>query len=154
MGLDVETDQISSQQPIHQFALPRTDPKRFRIRPGNVPEDRHPRFRPLLFDHARQQCEVVILHQHHRVFRVRHFLQQGIGELPIHFLVMLPVVRAKQRPSVRDMAERPQAFVGEPVVISLLFFFGKPDAAQSVMRIVRRNRQAIMHIDGIDVAVS
>src|SRR5260370_40222330 len=58
MRLNVKADEIRAQQSFQQFALPRTDPEPFRIRPGDVPEDGHARVRTLLFDQARDQREV------------------------------------------------------------------------------------------------
>ena len=54
-------------RPSDEFALPRTDAERFGIGPGDVPENRHARVGPRFLDHARQQREMVILHQNERV---------------------------------------------------------------------------------------
>ena len=61
MGLNVETDEIGSQEAIQEIALPGTDSECFRIRPGNVPEDGHAGIGPLLLDQFRQQGKVVVL---------------------------------------------------------------------------------------------
>ena len=140
--LNVEAEEIGAQQPVHQFALPRTNPERLRIRPGNMPEDGHARVGPALLDHSRQQGKVIILHQHDRAADVLHLFQQGVRELAVHFLIMLPVAGAEQRARVGDVAKRPEPLVGEPVVIAFLFFLGQPDSPQGVARIVRRNQQA------------
>ena len=47
MRLNVESDQVGSQQPIHQFALPGTNSERLRIRPRDVPKNGHARVRAL-----------------------------------------------------------------------------------------------------------
>ena len=133
MRLNVKSHQIRSQQAIHQFALPRANPKRLGIRPGNMPENRYSGIRPLLFDHSRQQREVVILHQNHRLFGVLHFFEQGIGELTVDGLILFPIVGSKDRTRVRDMTERPDSFIGEAVVISFLFFLGEPNSPQRVL---------------------
>src|SRR5260370_42021922 len=44
--LNVKANEIGAEKTIDQLALPRTDSKNFRVRPGNVPEDRHARVRP------------------------------------------------------------------------------------------------------------
>jgi hypothetical protein len=67
MRLDVKADQIGAEQAIHQLALPGANAEGFRIRPGNVPEDGHAGIRPLFLDQPRQQGEVIILHEHHRL---------------------------------------------------------------------------------------
>ncbi len=89
--------------------------------------------RQTLPDHARQQGEVVILHQHDRVVGAR-FGHHRIGKALIDGDVLLPVAGAEHRPHVGDMAQRPQAFVGKAVVVALLFFCRQPDAAQRVGR--------------------
>ena len=61
MRLNVEPDEIGSQQAIDQLALPRTDSEDFRIGPGNVPEDGHTRVGACFLHHSRQQCEVIVL---------------------------------------------------------------------------------------------
>jgi len=53
MRLNVKADQIRAQQTVEQFMLPRADSERFRIRPGNVPEDRDPGIGPPFLDQAR-----------------------------------------------------------------------------------------------------
>src|SRR5438874_255087 len=61
---------------------PGTDRERLRVRPGNVPEGYDGRIRQLLLDHPGQQREVVVLHQHDGVGRLR-FFHHGLGELPV-----------------------------------------------------------------------
>ena len=77
---------------------------------------------PLLLDHARQQREMIILHQHDGFFLALHLLEQGVGEFPVHGAVMLPILGAEDRPRVGDVAERPESFVGESEIEALLLF--------------------------------
>ena len=107
MRLHVETNQVGAQQAVQQFALPRADAKRFRVWPRDVPEDRNPGIRPLLLDHARQESEMIVLHQNHRLLSPGHFLHHGIRELAIHLLVLLPIGGAKERAGMRDVTQRP-----------------------------------------------
>ena len=67
MRLDVEAHQVGAQQTFQELALPRADAERFRIRPGNVPENRDARIGPRFLDEPRHQSEVVVLDQHHRI---------------------------------------------------------------------------------------
>src|SRR5438093_1714880 len=138
---------MRSQQTIQQFALPRADGKGLRVRPGNVPKNGDACVRPRFLYQARQQPKVVVLGQKHRLFRAVHLLQDGLRKLPVCLLVMLPVGKPKNRPRVRNMAKRPEAFVGETVVIAFLFFFCKPDSTQAVPRFLGRNPHAVMRID-------
>src|SRR6202158_3987260 len=133
--LDMKPDEIGSQEPIHQFALPWTNPKRFLIGPWNVPENRYPGVRPFLFYHSGQQREMIILHQNDRLLTIFHFFQEGVSKLAIHRLILLPVARPKNRTRVRDVTERPQPLIGEAGVTSFLFFFREPDAAQRISRL-------------------
>ena len=68
MRLNVKADQIGAEQAVQEFALPGTDPERFGIGPGNVPEDRDASVGALLFDQARQKREVIVLNQNNRGF--------------------------------------------------------------------------------------
>ena len=70
---------------------------------------------------ARQQREVVVLHQHDRVVAAR-LGHHRVGEALVDGLVGLPVRLAEHRPHVRHVAQRPQAFVGEAEVVALLLF--------------------------------
>jgi len=105
----------------------------------------------LLLDHPRQQREVIILHQDHRPLRVFDLLQQGLGELAVDCLIPLPVHVAKDGSGMRDVAERPQAFVGEAVVIAFFLFLRQPHPAQRVLRIVWRHLQVIVAVHKITI---
>ena len=61
--LNVKADQVRPQQAIHQLALIWANTEHFRVRPGNMPEDRHSRVRTFSLYQARQQSEVVVLRQ-------------------------------------------------------------------------------------------
>ena len=101
-------------------------------------------------DHRGQQGEVVILHQHHRVFAAG-LGHHGIGEALVHRAVLLPVRLAEHRPHVGDVAQRPQPFVGEPVVVAPLLFLGEPQAAQQVFVVPRRQRNPVMAVHRVAV---
>src|SRR3981081_2583344 len=106
-----------------------------------MPEDRDPRVRPLLFDHPGQQCEVVVLYQDDGSDAIFYFFEQGVGELSVDCLIMIPVVGPKNGAGMSDMAEWPESLVGKSVVIPLLLFLGEPDAAQGILRIFRRHTE-------------
>src|ERR1700676_1678443 len=146
MRLNMEPDHVGSQQPFHQFALPRADSKCLRIRPWNVPENRYPSVWPFLLDHSGEQRELVILHQNQRLLAVFHLFQQSISEFAIDRLILLPVSSAKNGAGMRDMAERPKSFIREAVIVAFFLFLREPDAAQSVSRIVRRHGQPVMPV--------
>src|SRR3984893_5021925 len=61
--LNVKADKVGTEQTVDQFTLPRTNPEDLRIRPRNVPENRNTGVGPRFLDHARKQCEMIILHQ-------------------------------------------------------------------------------------------
>src|SRR5580693_4792553 len=129
VSLHVEADEIGPQQTIHQLTLPRTDAKGLRVRPRDVPEDRHTRIRPLLFDQPRQQSEVIILDQNHRAGYVSDFFQHGVGELAVNLLVVLPVGGTEDGAGVRNMTEWPETLVGKTVVVAFLFLLVQPHAS-------------------------
>ena len=112
--LNVESDQVRAQQAVHQFPLPRANPEHFRVRPRNVPENRHARVRPRFLHHSRQQGEVIVLREKNRRFRALHFLQHHVRESPVNSLVLNPILGTENRPRVRDVAQRPEPSFENP----------------------------------------
>ena len=86
--------------------------------------------------HRRQQGEVVVLDQHDRVVAAG-LGDHRVGEALVDRPVGLPVALAEHRPHVRDVAQRPEAFVGEAVVVALLLLLGQPDAGAACTRPAR-----------------
>ena len=64
--LDVERQQIVAEQAVQDLLAPGTDAKRLRVRPRNVPELADDDVGPRVLDEARQQREVIVLHEHDR----------------------------------------------------------------------------------------
>src|SRR5213083_2849080 len=86
MGLDMEADEVSTQQTIQQFALPRADRKGPPISARECAK-KWRRVRPALFLYqAWQQPKVVVLGQKHRLFGAVHLLQDCLGKLPVCLL--------------------------------------------------------------------
>ncbi len=90
---------------------------------------------------SRQECEVVVLDQHHRIVGLR-FLRHGIGEAFVDAAVLSPVLVAKDRARHADVTQRPQAFVRRIVVVPALLLLGQPDQAQRVALLARRPKAA------------
>jgi fumarate reductase subunit D len=67
---------------------------------------------------------VIVLDKNDGVGDVLDFLEDRVGKLAVYVLIVLPVGGAKERTSVRDMAERPEAFVGKAVVVAFFLFLG------------------------------
>ena len=71
----------------------------------------------------RQQGEVIVLHKDDGARRcLPSRRSKRVGELAVDALVALPVGGAEDGARVRDVAERPQAFVGEAVVVADFLF--------------------------------
>ncbi len=119
--LDVKAEQIVAEQPVQDVLAPRADAERLAVRPRNVPELAHRHVGPRFLHEARQQREVIVLHEHHRAI-VAHFLDHRIGEAAVDAHVLLPVGLVELRPRVGDVTQRPQRVVGAAVVVALLFF--------------------------------
>src|SRR6266567_8517328 len=111
-----------------------------------MPEDSYASVGPALLNHSRQQRKMIILHQHHRLTDILHFLEQSVRKLPVHFLIMLPIAGPEKGTRVRDMTEGPEPLISKSVVIALLLFLGEPDSPQRVMRIIRGNQQSVVHV--------
>ncbi len=143
MVLRMEAEDRAAEQSFEDLLAPRANAERFRIRPWNVPERDDRRLRQPLVNEARQQREVIVLDEHDRVVGLR-LRTDGLREALVHVHVLLPVAGTEDGPHMRDVTERPQAFVGESVVIPALLFLGEPDATQRVRRIVGRHVDAIL----------
>src|SRR5262249_41658205 len=135
--LHVEPNQVRAEQPVDQLALPRTNRERLRIRPRDVPENRDPSVRTRFLDHPWRESEVIILHEDHRIRLTRSLFKKCFGEAAIHGLILVPILGAENRTSMRDMAQRPQTFIGESKIESLLFLRSEPNAAKRVLRMIR-----------------
>ena len=136
MELRVEAEDRRAEHAFQHLLAPRADAECLGVGPGDVPERDDGRARQALAHHARQQREMVILHQHDRVVGAR-LVGDDVGEAAIHRLVMLPVRRAEDRARMRDVAERPETFVREAEVITLLLLLREPHAADAVRRLAR-----------------
>ncbi len=154
MGLRVKTDQVRSQQPAQKLSLPRANPKRLRIRPGNMPEDGDPSVRACFLDHLRKQREVVVLNEQQRVLTAFHLFQHGVCELAVCVLIALPIRGTKRRTRMRDVAQGPEPLVRKSVVIAFLFLRAQPHAPQRVFRLVGRYDQAIVRINCFAIRIS
>jgi hypothetical protein len=69
--------------------------------------------RQLLADHRRQQREVVVLHQHHRVVAAR-LGHHRVGKALVDRAVGLPVGLAEHRPHVRHVAQGHRPSLAKP----------------------------------------
>ncbi len=147
MELRVEAEDAAAEHAVEQLVPPRADRERLGVRPRNVPERDDRRARQQVADHARQQREMVVLHEDDRVRGLR-FLLDRVRELRVHVAIVLEVRRAERRPHMRDVAERPQALVREAAVVAGLLLGRQPDAAQLVGGRVRRHGDAVEFVDG------
>ena len=151
--LRVEAEDRAAEQPVDDLLAPRADAEGLGVRPGDVPEGDDGGLRQPLADHARQQREVIVLHEHDRRIG-RGFRDDGVGEALVDRDVMRPVAFAKCRPDEGDVAERPEPFVGEAVIVAVLLLVGEPDAPQRIGRARRRHAQAVVAVDGLAVGTA
>ena len=146
----MEAEDAAAQQSGQDLLAPRADREGFRIGPRNVPEGDDRGIGQFLADHPRQQREVVILHQHDGRF-CPGLAGHGPGELAIHRDILRPVARAEGRPHMGDVAQRPEAFVGQPVVIAGFFLGRKPNPANMVGGLVRRHGDTVVAVDHLAI---
>ena len=97
---------------------------------------------------------MIILDQYHRLVRVRDFLDHRCCKFAVYFLIELPIERAKDWPSVGDVAQRPQTLIGKAIVVSFLLFLAQPHAPKGIARIIGRNPQPIVRVHHFGVGVS
>src|SRR5215469_1468223 len=96
---------------------------------------------------------MIVLYEHNGLFGILHFFQRGLSKLAIDFLVVLPIRQAEDGPGMRDMAKRPQALIGETIVITFFFFGAEPHAPQRIVRIVGGYPQPVFGVDHLAVGV-
>ncbi len=137
-------------RPSSSSVAPRADRERLRVGPRNVPERDDRRVGQPVADHPRQQREVVVLHQDDGILGLG-FRHDRVGEPRVDGAIVLEVARAERRAHVRDVAERPQALVGESRVVPVLFLRREPDPADLVDRMLGRHRDPIVAVDGLAV---
>jgi len=97
---------------------------------------------------------VVVLRKDDGGGDVSHFLENGVGEALINALILAPVFGAKDGARVGDVAERPEAFVGETFIVAAIFFRGEPDATQRVSRTRGRNLEVIVGVDDFAIGIA
>src|SRR5579871_5281834 len=111
-----------------------------------MPKNRHASVGTGFLDHSGSQREMVVLHENRGVFLALRFFEQSVREAAVHCAVVFPVLLAKDRTRMRDVAQWPQPLVGESEVKALLFLFTHPNAAQSVIGVVRRHLNAVASV--------
>ncbi len=148
--LGMKAENAAAEQARKDLVAPGADGEGLGIGPGYVPEGDDRGIGQFLADHARQQGEVVVLHQHDGVLGLG-LACHGAGELAVDRDVLRPVARAEGRPHVGDVAQRPQPLVGEAVVVAGLLLRRKPDAADLVGGLFRRHRDAVVLVHHLAV---
>ena len=131
MELGVESEDRAAEQAIDNALLPRADAEGLGVGPRNMPERDDRRLRQALPDHPRRQREMIVLHQHDRILGLG-LLGDGIGEALVDLLVLLPVAFPELRPHERDVAQRPETFIGQTVIIAVLLLLRNPDPPKRV----------------------
>ena len=138
VGLRVKADNARAEHALEQSVAPRADPESFRVRPRNVPEHDDRRARQAVANEPGRECEVVVLDQHDRIVRI-DFRADRVRESPVDRLIVLPVLATEDRARVRQMTQRPEALVGESVVVALLLFGRQPQTTEEIGLLARRH---------------
>jgi hypothetical protein len=103
-----------------------------------MPEAQNRRAWKLRAQKTRHEGEMVVLDQNDRLFG-RDFARNCVSEALVHGAIVLEVVAPEQGLSVREMAERPQRFVREPVVVAPLLSRRQPNATQHIRSAAHRH---------------
>ena len=133
---------------------PRTataDAERLWIRPRDVPELTHDGIGSRRLHEPRQQRVVIVLHEHDRA-GTGNLLEHHVGKAAVDGHILPPVALVEHRPRVGDVTQRPQRIVRDAVVVAVLLLRLQPHAAQRVLRLVRRNREASRRIRRLEIA--
>ena len=94
----------------------------------------------------RDERQMIVLDEDGRVRRAELAVHGG-GKPSVDVLVGRPVLGAKLRPHVDDVAERPEPFVGEAAVVGGEGRLLEPEPAQRVGRAVGRDPHVIRGVD-------
>src|SRR5262245_44614885 len=118
-----------------------------------MPKNRNSSSGTLRLDQAGKQGKVIVLNQDECPFRARNLIENGLRKLLIDVFVTLPIGGAKNGTRVSNMAEGPNSFVREAIVVALLILLRKPDAAQGVVRMIRWNSHAVFCVDRLTIRI-
>src|SRR5262245_7648319 len=118
-----------------------------------MPKNRNSSSGTLRLDQAGKQGKVIVLNQDECPFRARNLIENGLRKLLIDVFVTLPIRGAKNGTRVSDMAEGPNSFVRETIVVALLIFLREPDAPQRVVRMIRWNSHVVFCVDHLTIRI-
>src|SRR5690242_21714567 len=107
----------------------------------------------LISDDFRHQREVKILDKYDRIVGLR-FFQHCQGEPLVNILILLPIGGSKDGTHVSEMTQGPDAFIGESVVVAILFLGCYPDPPEVERRMLRGNPDVAAGIDDLAVRCS
>ena len=150
MELDVEAEDRAAEQAVEDLLAPRADAEYLGVWPRYVPEGDDDRLGQLLADQPRQQREMIVLDEDDRALGLG-LLKNDLGELAVDGLVAFPVGGPEDGPCEGDVAERPEAFVGEAGIIALVFLLGEPDAPKRIGGAGGRYGYAVIRIDHVHI---
>ena len=151
--MDVKAQQVVPQQTMQQLLAPRKGAEDLPVGPRNVPElpAHHPSVTALP-EHARQQTEVIVLNEDQRP-PIADLLHHSVGKDAVRRLISRPVLRTEFRPREGDVAERPEALIGQPVVKAALQLRVDPDATELVAWVLRRDHHTAVLIHRLPISV-
>src|SRR4051812_14136495 len=130
---------------------PRADLEDAGSRPGDMPEGDDGAERQALVNHLRRQREVIVLDQHDWRAAGR-LVADGAREARVDGAIGGEVAGTEHPRHMDAMAERPECFVGETVVIAPLLRIVEPDTPQSILRIGGWHPDAVTGVDREPIA--
>ena len=154
MELRVEAEDAAAEQPVEQLVAPRADRERLGVRPGDVPERDDRRVAaaargssaaaarsdsPAPARPGRRCCASSTTASANLALTARYCSQSA---------------RAERRPHVRDVAQRPQALVGEAVVVARLLLGVSQMRRSWYAGSLGRHRDAVVRVDGLAVGAA
>ena len=151
--LGLEAEDAASEQAFENLVAPGADAHALGVGPGDVPEDNDGGGGKALADHGRSEGEMIVLHQDDGVLGI-HFAADGVSEFLIDGAVEAPIFGAEDGPRMSHMAKRPESFVGEAVVVALLFLFGEPDTADVIGLLSGGHADMIVTVHGFAVGAA
>ena len=146
----MEAEDRAAEQAVEDLLAPRTDAEYLGVWPRYVPEGDDDRLGQLLADQPWQQREMIVLDEDDRALGLG-LLKNDLGELAVDGLVAFPVGGPEDGPCEGDVAERPEAFVGEARIITLVFLLGEPYAPKRIGGAGGRYGYAVIRIDHVHI---
>ena len=139
IALDLKGQEIVGEETKENVAPPGTHAQPIRIRPWNMPEMRAADAGRARAQFGGSEREVIVLNEDQGAARSQ-FIGDCFRESCVDRAVGIPILRSEDWLDVNGVAERPDAFVRESLVVAVHLLLSQPYSAQGVGGGIGRER--------------